>query len=126
MPQVKRFEDLRAWTESRVLATRVFQACRGATLRREFALGDQLRRSALSVVSNIAEGFDRFRPSEFARFLVYAKGSCAELRAQLYVARDIDAINENEFAQLKSEAEEVARLVGKLRTAVASRVPKKG
>jgi four helix bundle protein len=80
-----------------------------------------MQRAAVSILSNIAEGFERSRTGEFHQFLSIAKGSCAELRAQLYVASDVGYFAPEESAALLAQAEEVARVVGGLRAAVAQR-----
>jgi len=113
---VTRFEDLVTWRKSRRLAAEVFRATSGPSLRRQFALADQMRRAAVSIVSNIAEGFERKSPQDFARFLRYAKASCAELRSQLYLALDIEALSPDDFSRLSRMALEVGRLIGGLQT----------
>jgi four helix bundle protein len=75
-----------------------------------------MRRAGVSIVSNIAEGFERKSPQDFARFLRYAKASCAELRSQLYVAHDIEALSPDDFSRLSRMALEVGRLIGGLQT----------
>ncbi len=73
-------------------------------------------------MSNVAEGFERGRPREFHQFLSTAKASCAELRSQLYVALDVGYLDQDEFGKLIQKAEEVARILGKLRSSVAQRL----
>ena len=85
---VTRFEDLRVFQQARELCHRVHILTRTGTISRDRVLVDQMRRAALSVVSNIAEGFERQSNAEFMRFLYIAKGSCGELRAQGLVALD--------------------------------------
>lgn len=77
----------------------------------DFALRDQLRRAAVSVMSNIAEGFERGSKVEFARFLRIANGSCGEVRSQLYVARDLDYLRQEEFVSVKAEAENLSKVL---------------
>ena len=81
-------ENLRIFNDARELANLVYDLTRSESFARDFALKDQMRRSALSVLSNIAEGFERETDAEFARFLYVAKGSCGELRAQTLLAQD--------------------------------------
>ena len=85
---------------------------------KDHGLKNQIRRSAVSIMSNIAEGFERGGRSEFHQFLVVAKASCAELRSQLYVALDVGHINAEQFNDAIALSEEVGRLVGGLRTSV--------
>ena len=93
------------------------------TLRGRFAkdyvLSKQIRSAALSVASNIAEGFERGNRNEFTQFLSIAKASCGEVRSDLYIAMDIGYIDEQTATKLISTAEEVGRIVGGLRAAVA-------
>jgi four helix bundle protein len=114
MPGVTRFEELVVWQKARQLAVEIHQACAAGRAARDFSLVDQLRRAAISVSSNIAEGFERKRPASFAQFLEYARGSCAELRAQLYLASDVGWLPPEEFRKLMHHAEEVGRLLGAL------------
>ena len=119
MSKVERFEDLIAWQKSRVLARTIYALSNSAAFAKDFGLRDQIRRASVSVLSNIAEGFDRSGATEFHRFLVIAKGSCAEVRAQLYVALDAEYITENEFTTTMTLAEETSRIIAGLRKAVA-------
>ena len=84
----KSFEDLHIFREARQLVAEVWKLSRSANFSRDVVLVNQMRRAALSVMSNIAEGFERRSRPEFARFLGIAKGSCGEVRAQLLVAID--------------------------------------
>ena len=81
-----RFEDLIAWQMSKELATHIYRISRNNELARDYRLAAQIQSAAVSVMSNIAEGFERASPGDFHRFLSIAKGSCAEVRSQLYLA----------------------------------------
>ncbi len=116
--KVERFEDLIAWQKARVLTRDVYAATGQGSFTKDFGLKDQIRRAAVSIVSNIAEGFERGRSAEFHQFLSVAKGSCAELRAQLYVALDAGHLKQDTFDKLMMEAAEVGRIIGGLRAAV--------
>jgi len=110
--KITKFQDLIAWQKARVLTAEIYKATSRGEFARDFGLRDQIRRAAVSVMSNIAEGFERGRPAEFHQFLSIAKGSCAEVRSQLFVALDVSYLRTADFQKLMSEAEEVGRIVG--------------
>jgi four helix bundle protein len=118
---INRFEDLIAWQRARVLTCEIYSVTRTGRFARDFGLRDQIQRASVSVMSNIAEGFERGRPSEFQQFLSVAKGSCAEVRSQLYVALDVSYLDPTTFDRLRSLAEEVGRIVGGLRASAERR-----
>ena len=97
--QIKRFEDLKIWQEARILAKSIYTLTSKENFRKDFGLKEQIQRSSVSVLSNIAEGFERQNNKEFVNFLNYAKGSAGEVRAQLYVIYDVGYIAENEFKE---------------------------
>jgi four helix bundle protein len=121
MAGVSRFEDLIAWQRARELQSAVYRLTRHPDLRRDLRLQDQLGGSALSITANIAEGFERGGPGEFAQYLSVAKASCGELRSHLYAALDAGYISAGEFRDLLALAEEVGSILGGLRAAVARR-----
>jgi len=92
--QVKNFEDLEIWKDARLLTRRIYQLTRDPKFSKDFALRDQIRRAAISIMSNIAEGFERGGNQEFIQFLYVAKGSCGEVRSQLWVALDQEYIDQ--------------------------------
>jgi four helix bundle protein len=118
MSRVERFEDLIAWQKARTLTKQVYLVTRQGEFARDFGLSGQMQRASVSVMSNIAEGFERTGPGEFQRFLSVAKGSSAELRSQLYVALDVGYVDEEMFGGLYQQANEVSRVIGGLRTSV--------
>jgi four helix bundle protein len=115
---VQRFEDLIAWQRARQLTADIYSLTANGSFARDFGLRDQIQRAAVSVMSNVAEGFDRGSRAEFHQFLVIAKASCAEVRSQLYVALDIGHINEADFNRLRDLTEEVSKIIGGLRAAI--------
>src|SRR5437870_258897 len=123
MNKIKRFEDFIAWQKARKPTARIYNATSEGEFARDFGLKDQIRRAAVSVMSNIAEGFERGRPSEFHQFLSVAKGSCAEVRSQLYVALDAGYMNSYSFGRLMGHASEVGQILGGLRASVVRRRP---
>lgn len=108
------FEDLKVWQKARELANLIYAATRQDSFTRDFGLVDQIRRAAVSVVSNIAEGFERGSYTEFIQFLYIAKGSCGEVRAQLYLAQDQKYLPESTFQQCYALAVEVSRMISGL------------
>lgn len=118
---VQKFEELIAWQKARTLTQAVYQVTRKEHFSKDFGLSSQIQRAAVSIMSNIAEGFERGSPTDFHRFLVIAKASCAEVRSQLYIALDIGYLTESEFQSLMAQAIEVSRLIGGLRTSVEKR-----
>lgn len=117
----RRFEDLLAWQKARELTKRVYEVTENGHFARDLGLRNQVRRSAVSIMANIAEGFERARQSEFHQFLSIAKSSCAELRSHLYVAHDAKYVDTVIFNDLMSLAQEVSRVLGGLRSAVQRR-----
>jgi four helix bundle protein len=107
----KTFEDIEAWQEARELVRQIYSVSGLAPFSGDFALRDQIRRAALSTLSNIAEGFERDGNAEFVHFLSMAKGSSGELRAQLYVALDLRYIDRTAFDELYARARKVSSLV---------------
>jgi four helix bundle protein len=118
MSTIERFEDLIAWQKARALSKTIYQVTRETAFSKDYRLVDQIRDAASSIMSNIAEGFERGGRSEFHQFLVIAKGSCAEVRSQLYVALDAEYLGEARFKKLYDQASEVGRVVGGLKSAV--------
>ncbi len=112
MAKIGRFEDIEAWKDARRLAGTIYVISASGQWKRDFALRDQIRRAAISVVSNIAEGFERKSDADFGRFLSIAKGSAGEIKAQLYVALDQGYINQDSFNIVYEAADKVTRLLG--------------
>ncbi|GIK27977.1 MAG: four helix bundle protein [Phototrophicaceae bacterium] len=115
------FEELIAWQKARELTKRVYQVTREGAWARDFGLGGQIQRAAVSIMSNIAEGSER-GSKEFHQYLVTAKASAAEVRSQLFVALDIGYIDQNTFNELYDLSVEVGRITGALRASVARRL----
>lgn len=115
---VNEFEELEVWRRAREITKKVYGMTNTPVFRQDWGLRDQVRRSAVSVMSNIAEGFERRSPKEFSRFLDIAKGSCAELRAQLYVIEDAQLAPIEETRLLRTAASELTRMLGSFIRAV--------
>ncbi len=116
--RVERFEDLIAWQRARRLTHAVYAATSRGGFAGDFGLRNQIQRAAVSIVANIAEGFERTSRAEFHQHRSIAQASCAETRALLYIALDCGYLNQSQFDQLMSDAIEVGRIVGGLRAAV--------
>ena len=106
---IVRFEDLPVWKEARTLTQRVYAVSAAGLFARDFGLRDQMRRAAVSVMSNIAEGFESRTQALFIDFLGHAKASAGEVRAQLYVASDAGYLTESQFKELYALAESCSR-----------------
>ncbi len=118
MGRIERFEDLIAWQKARELTQAIYEVTRQGAFAKDFGLSGQIQRAAVSIMSNIAEGFERGGRGEFHQFLSTAKASCAEVRSQLYVSLDVGYLDKATFNRLMQQAEEVARIVGGLRASV--------
>ena len=111
MATIRRFEDLDAWQKARELVRFVYAYAGSGRFAKDFGLRDQIRRAAVSVMSNIAEGFERGGSAEFRQFLAIAKGSAGEVEAQLYVALDQGYITRDEFDEVKALASSAKKLL---------------
>jgi len=114
MARIEKFEEIEAWQKARELTQQIYAVSNGGAFVRDFGLRDQIRRASVSIMSNIAEGFERGSNKEFIQFLYIAKGSAGEMRAQLYVALDQKYIDQNSFDELKRHVSEVSRMISGL------------
>jgi four helix bundle protein len=108
------FKDLLIWQKAKDLALSVYLLTGQGDLSRDFGLRDQLRRAAVSIASNIAEGDERGTDKESVRFFFIAKGSLAEMRTQIQIAREIGYLEEGIYNSLETESVELGRMIGKL------------
>jgi four helix bundle protein len=99
---------------SRDMTSKIYECTKLGEFAKDFGLKDQIRRAAVSVMSNIAEGFDRGGNREFIQFLAMAKGSMAEVKSQLYVAVDQKYVPQKDIQSLLQETEEIGRMIGGL------------
>ena len=109
MATLKRFEDLDVWKKARVMVNTIYSTTSNNGFSKDWMLANHLRKTAVSIISKIAEGFERDGNKEFINFLSIAKGSCGELRCQLYIAYDQHYINENQFKEISNLAAEISR-----------------
>ncbi len=106
-----KFEDLDAWKEARVLVREIYEVSKDGPLSKDFGLRDQIRRAAVSVMSNLAEGFERFGKAEKRQFYNVARASSGEVRSLTYVLLDAGSIREDEFKSLQDKTIRVGKLV---------------
>lgn len=111
MAKIQHFEDLISWQKARELNRLIYKASKNGSFAKDFGLRGQIRRASISVMSNIAEGFERGGDKEFVQFLSNAKGSCGEVRAQLYAALDEGYLTPSEFKELSDRSIEISRLI---------------
>lgn len=114
MPKSKNYEDLKCWHRAKDLAVDTYRLSMNGNLNQDFGLRDQLRKSAISVMSNIAEGKERGDPSEFVRFLNVAKASAAELRTQFIIAREVGYLAEGDFLDFEDKIIRISAMLGAL------------
>lgn len=108
---IERFEDIEAWQKARNLTRQIYAVSNDGAFSRDFGLRDQIRRAAVSIMSNIAEGFERGSNKEFIQFLFIAKGSAGEARSQLYVALDLGYIGKEAFDYLNADLISISRQI---------------
>jgi four helix bundle protein len=122
---ITRFEEIRAWQTARTLTKQVYEVSSRAAFARDYGLRDQLRRAAVSVMSNIAEGYESETQEQFIRCLGYAKASAGEVRSQLYVALDVGYLDHVQFEAPYDLADkcsrQLSRFVAYLRTQAGGR-----
>jgi four helix bundle protein len=118
MATITRFEEIEAWKTARELTNLVYALSNQGSFGRDFGLRDQMRRAAVSILSNIAEGFESRTQALFIDFLGRAKGSAGELRAQAYVALDVGYLSQSQFEQVLNLVEkcssQIARFIAYL------------
>jgi four helix bundle protein len=115
MPTAERFQDLVAWQRARVLTRDIYALTRAGAFANDRGLADQIRRASVSVMANLAEGFERRRRTEFFRYVEIAKASCAEVLSHLYVALDVEYVTKGQFEAIETSIGELQRILGGLR-----------
>lgn len=121
----KSYRDLLVWKKSLVLAKSVYQITEGFPQREHYGLSAQIRKSAISIASNIAEGSARFGDKEFIHFLMIARGSLAELHTQLLLSQEIGYLDETNFTLLENSIDEIGRMLNGLKESLQKPVPEK-
>ena len=114
MAGFKAFEEIIAWQEGRKLVKQIYGLTRAGDLSRDFGLRDQIQRAAVSVCSNIAEGFERRGNREFIKYLWIAKGSAAEVASQIYHVFDVGYVSQDEFNSVYDAAKRIGSLIHRL------------
>jgi len=114
MATFDRFEDIKAWQAARDLTRDFYRLFSAPHLKHEYGIKDQLTRASLSIMNNIAEGFGRHSPKDFARFLGIAKASAIEVQSMLYVLLDLEAIDPKSFRSYFDRVEQTIRIIGGL------------
>ena len=125
MPTIRRFEEIEAWKTARELTRLIYALSNQGKFERDFGLKDQIRRASVSVMSNIAEGFESKTQPQFIKYLGYAKASAGEVRSQLYITRDLEYISDGDFKRAFAFAEkasgQIARFIAYLERTPQSR-----
>ena len=111
MAKIERFEDLDLWKDAVKMGVSIYQVTEEGKMAKDFSARDQLRRAAISVSNNIAEGFEYNNNKAFVRFLMYAKGSAGELRSQLFVLREAGILEESKFHTLWENALKLSKSI---------------
>jgi four helix bundle protein len=106
--RIERFEDIRAWQKAKDLSVAIYRLFEHS---KDFGFKDQIQRASVSVMNNIAEGFERKGNKEFSYFLYVAKGSCGEVRSMIILAKDLGKINDSDFDSLFKQTEEISKMI---------------
>lgn len=109
MAKFEKFEDIEAWKIGRKIVNDIYDLTSVGKFSIDYVLRDQMRRAAISIISNIAEGFERDGNKEFIQFLSVAKASCGEIRSQLYIAFDREYITKEQFDELVEKLLQISR-----------------
>lgn len=121
MAMIQRFEDIQAWQEARKLVKMIYSITGKDLFSRDFGMRDQIRRASVSVMANIAEGFDCESKVEFARFLGIARRSAVEVQSLLYAALDTEYIDQSEFELHYEQARKAKALIGGFKRSLTKR-----
>ena len=114
MANIERFEDIQAWQEARKFVKDIYDVTNKGNITKDYSLRDQIRRASVSVMSNIAEGFERQTDKEFKRFLFISKGSAGEIRSLLFILKDLSMIDEKLYLSLNKRITEISKMIGGL------------
>ncbi|MBL7917755.1 MAG: four helix bundle protein [Bacteroidia bacterium] len=109
MATFEKFEELEVWKVSMELCTNIYKITNKEMFSKDYGLKDQIRRSAISIPSNISEGFERDSKNQFVYFLTISKGSCGELRTQLKIAKSLNYLGSDEFEKINEQCLSVSK-----------------
>lgn len=118
MSKVERFEDLQVWQMAHDLSVEIYGLTRNGKFSNDWGLRDQIQRASVSVMSNIAEGFERYSRQEFKQFLSFARGSCAEVRSQIQLARSLGYVADSDCSKIYEKCIGLSRAIGGLRSSL--------
>jgi four helix bundle protein len=111
MAMIERFEDIQAWQMAREITREIYEMTSTGKFSQDYILRDQIRRAVVSISSNIAEGFERDGNKELVNFLSIAKGSCGEVRSQLYLASDQSYLSDEKFREMSEKLIKISRAI---------------
>jgi len=121
MSKVERFEDLQVWQMAHDLSVTIYSLTRDGAFPKDWGLRDQIQRASVSVMSNIAEGFERYSRQEFKQFLSIARGSCAEVRSQIQLAKSLGYAADADCSKMYEKCISLSRAIGGLRSSLDGR-----
>jgi four helix bundle protein len=105
---ISKFEDILAWQKSKIFVLKIYNQFKFC---KDFSFKDQILRAAVSIMNNIAEGFEKMSNKDFKKFLYISKGSCGEVRSMLYLAKELNYIDLNSFNELYNQSIEISKLL---------------
>lgn len=106
--RIERFEDIIAWQKAKQLTIAIYSHFKGC---KDYSFRDQIRRVSVSIMNNIAEGYERNTNKEFKHFLYISKGFCGEVRSMLHLARELNYLDQKTFTQLRDDSTEIAKIL---------------
>ena len=118
---IRKFEDLIAWQRSRELANLVHEYSNIGKFSSDYPLKNQMWKASISIMSNIAEGFEKYSPKDFQNYLAIARGSAAEVRSQAYIARDLGYLTHQQFTEVTGLCNEIGRILAGLRRSLSKK-----
>ncbi|UCH64889.1 MAG: four helix bundle protein [Ignavibacterium sp.] len=110
--KIEKFEDIKSWKKARELVKLIYGITKDGMFSKDFGLRDQIQRASVSIMSNIAEGFDSGTQKSFINFLNYSYRSTSEVQSLLYVASDLNYITQEQFVDLYNRSKEIKKLIG--------------